>query len=80
VLTNPVITELGRRYDKSPGQIVLRWHMQHGLAAVPRSSNPGRLAQNIAIFDFELSPDEVASISALDQGEDAARDSDSEGH
>jgi 2,5-diketo-D-gluconate reductase A len=80
VLDNPMIIELANRYGKSPGQIVLRWHMELGIAATPRSSNPVRLAQNIDIFDFGLTPDEVASISGLDQGEAAARDSDREGH
>jgi 2,5-diketo-D-gluconate reductase A len=80
VLAHPIIAGLAQRYERSPGQIVLRWHMELGHAAVPRSTNPGRLAQNIDIFDFQLTPEEVASISSLDQGEDAARDSDSEGH
>ena len=47
---------------------------------MPKSSNPERLAQNLAVFDFSLTPDEVSAISALDQGESAAQDSDSYGH
>jgi 2,5-diketo-D-gluconate reductase A len=80
VLETPVITELAARHGKSPAQIVLRWHMELGLAAAPRSSNPARLAENLDIFDFGLTAAEVAAISALDQGEGAARDSDTEGH
>jgi 2,5-diketo-D-gluconate reductase A len=80
LLDHPLITELAARYAKSPAQVVLRWHMELGLAAVPRSTNPARIAENIDIFDFRLTPDDVAAISALDRGESAARDSDTEGH
>jgi 2,5-diketo-D-gluconate reductase A len=80
VLEAPIINDLANGYGKSPAQIVLRWHMELGLAAAPRSSNPVRLAENLDIFDFGLTTAEVAAISALDQGEGAARDSDSEGH
>jgi 2,5-diketo-D-gluconate reductase A len=74
------ITDLAEKYGKSPGQIVLRWHLDLGLVIIPRSTNPDRLAQNIDLFDFSLTDDEVASITALDQGEHVARDSDTEGH
>ena len=80
VLEAPVITELADRYAKSPAQVVLRWHMDLGQAAAPRSSNATRLAENLDIFDFRLTGQEVAAISSLDRGESAARDSDSEGH
>ncbi len=80
LLAEPVITEIAARYAKSPAQVVLRWHMELGLAAAPRSSNAARMAENLDIFDFGLTAQEVASISLLDRGEDAARDSDTEGH
>ncbi len=80
LLDEPVLVDLAARYDRSPGQIVLRWHMELGLVAIPRSSNADRLRANLDVFDFSLTDDEVASISALDQGESAAVDSDSSGH
>ena len=60
--------------------MVLRWHVQLGLVAIPKSANPGRIAENIDIFDFELSDEEMAAISALDQGEADIADSDAFGH
>ena len=51
-----------------------------GLVAIPKSADPGRIAENIALFDFELTPDEVAAVSALDQGEADVADSDTFGH
>jgi len=54
--------------------------MELGLAAVPKSSSPERMAANIAIFDFRLTGDEVAALSSLDRGESAAVDSDVVGH
>ena len=80
LLVEPVITELGARYGKTSAQIVLRWHLELGLIAIPKSSDPRRMAENIDVFDFSLAPDEVAAISALDRGEQAALDSDVVGH
>jgi 2,5-diketo-D-gluconate reductase A len=80
LLRHPTIIELAQRHDKTPAQVVLRWHVQLGLVAIPRSSNPDRIAQNIDIFDFSFDPDEMAALSALDQGEAAADDSDRIGH
>ena len=78
--TDPLVVGLGEKYGKSAAQVVLRWHVQLGLVAIPKSANPGRIAENIAIFDFELAPDEMVAISALDQGEDHVADSDTGGH
>jgi 2,5-diketo-D-gluconate reductase A len=80
VLREPVVVELAERYGRSPAQIVLRWHMDLGLTAIPKSSDPVRLRQNLGIFDFALSADEVAAISALDEGDAAGADSDAFGH
>jgi 2,5-diketo-D-gluconate reductase A len=80
LLDEPVITDLAAKHDRSPGQIVLRWHIELGLVAIPRSSNLERLRANLDVFDFSLTADEVASISSLDQGESAAVDSDTSGH
>jgi 2,5-diketo-D-gluconate reductase A len=80
VLREPVVVEVAKRPGRSPAQIVLRWHMELGVAAIPKSSDPLRLRQNLDIFDFSLSSDEVSAISALDQGDAAGADSDAFGH
>jgi 2,5-diketo-D-gluconate reductase A len=77
---DPVITEIAKDHGKSPTQVVLRWHVQLGLVAIPRSSHPGRIAENIDIFDFELTDEQMSKISALDRGESMISDSDVVGH
>jgi 2,5-diketo-D-gluconate reductase A len=79
LLDAPILVALAAKYGKTPAQIVLRWHVELGLVAIPKSANPSRLAQNIDVFDFALAADEVASISALDTG-DPGVDSDTAGH
>jgi 2,5-diketo-D-gluconate reductase A len=59
---------------------VLRWHIQLGLVTIPRSSNAGRIAENIDIFDFELNEQEMSTIIGLDRGESVVTDSDVFGH
>ena len=71
---------IAEKYGKTPGQVVLRWHIELGIVAIPRSANPGRIAQNIDIFDFALTNEEIASISALDTGYEQGVDSDKTGH
>lgn len=80
VLDSPVIARIAEEHGRTPGQIVLRWHFELGLVSVPKSASVERMRENIAIFDFELTPQEVADISALDTGEENAADSDSFGH
>ncbi|MCW2809913.1 MAG: 2,5-diketo-D-gluconate reductase [Friedmanniella sp.] len=77
---DPVVLTLAERYDMTPAQVVLRWHYQLGLVAIPRSSHPGRIRENLSIFSFELSADDVAQLSALDRGEAEVVDSDTFGH
>jgi 2,5-diketo-D-gluconate reductase A len=77
---DPVITGIAKDHGKSTTQVVLRWHIQLGLVAIPRSGNPGRIAENIDIFDFELSEQEMDIISGLDRGEAVVADSDVVGH
>ncbi len=62
------LTSAARRTGKSPAQVVLRWHLQTGNAVISRSVNPGRQAENIDIFDFELTPEEMDAIATLDVG------------
>ena len=68
VIKNPVIAEIAAKYDKDNGQVILRWEVQHGVIALPKSTNPARIASNLEIFDFELSAEDMAAIDALDQG------------
>jgi diketogulonate reductase-like aldo/keto reductase len=67
-LDDPVIEEIAGAHDKSPAQIMLRWGIQHGRSVIPKSTKPGRIAENIDVFDFELTTDELAAIDALDTG------------
>jgi diketogulonate reductase-like aldo/keto reductase len=67
-LEHPTITSLADKYEKTPAQVVLRWHVQHAVVAIPKSVKPHRIKENIDVFDFELTSDEVASIDALDTG------------
>lgn len=70
VLDDPVLVELGEKYGKTPAQVTLRWHLERGDIVFPKSVTPGRVAENIDLFDFSLTEDEVARISGLDKGED----------
>jgi 2,5-diketo-D-gluconate reductase A len=80
ILAEPVVIEMAERYGRTVGQVVLRWHMELGLVTVPKTSHPQRMAENLDIFDFRLEPEDVATLSELDQGEEAAFDSDKFGH
>jgi 2,5-diketo-D-gluconate reductase A len=80
VREDPLVVGLAEKYGKTPVQIVLRWHLDLGLAVVPKSSNAERLEQNLDVFGFELDPDDVMALSALDRGEASAADSDEFGH
>jgi 2,5-diketo-D-gluconate reductase A len=68
VMEDPTIATIARAYGKSPAQVMLRWHLQQGRSAIPKSTNPARIAENFDVFNFELSSDEVAAIDALDTG------------
>ena len=67
-LADPVITAIAERQSRTPAQIVLRWHIESGRSAIPKSVRPDRIAENLDVFAFSLSPDEVAAIDALDTG------------
>jgi 2,5-diketo-D-gluconate reductase A len=75
----PVIA-VAERVDRTPAQVVLRWHLQNGLVAIPKTGSLERAAQNLQITDFELSADDIALLDTLDQGPDAGVDSDTSGH
>lgn len=63
----PVLAEIGDRHKKSAAQVVLRWHLQGGVACIPKSVHANRIQENAALFDFDLSDDEMASIDALNR-------------
>jgi diketogulonate reductase-like aldo/keto reductase len=61
-----VIGRIAQTHSKSPAQVMLRWHLQQGRHAIPKSTKAHRIAENIVVFDFELDDDELAAIDALD--------------
>ncbi|WP_144663108.1 aldo/keto reductase [Paenarthrobacter nicotinovorans] len=80
LLNAPVLASIGDKYGKTPGQVVLRWHVQHGLVAIPKTANPRRMKENLDVFDFELDQDDLSKLQTLDAGPDAGVDSDVQGH
>ena len=73
---SPIVAALAAKYGRPPAQIILRWHVQQGISAIPKSADPRRQRENAAVFDFALDAAEVAALAALDVGEAAARDAD----
>ncbi len=67
VLEQPVVGEIARRLSRTPAQVVLRWGIQRGTAVVPKTSHPDRLRENLALFDFALTDDEMAAIDGLNR-------------
>ncbi|MCI4676569.1 aldo/keto reductase [Candidatus Mycolicibacterium alkanivorans] len=68
LLENPAITDVAAAHGKSPAQVLIRWSLQLGNVVIPRSSNPARIAENIDVFDFELTAEQMDTISGLDDG------------
>ncbi|PUB26877.1 aldo/keto reductase family protein [Promicromonospora sp. AC04] len=68
VLENETLQEIAREHGKSPAQVMLRWHVQEGRSAIPKSIKATRIAENFDVFDFELTADQLAAIDALDTG------------
>jgi diketogulonate reductase-like aldo/keto reductase len=75
-LEHPTIVDVAQRHGKTPAQVVLRWHVQSNLVVIPKSVNPERIRENFALFDFELSADEMQQIEGMDQGRRIAADPD----
>ena len=69
LLAEPVLADIGRQYGKSPAQVVLRWHVQQGLVAIPKASHVDRLRANLDVFDYALTDDDLARIATLATGE-----------
>ncbi len=69
IFTNGVIAEIAKKYSKSNGQVILRWLLQRGIVVIPKSVHKNRMAENINVFDFELTNDEMSALNNLDKGE-----------
>lgn len=69
VLEQPEVVDAAETHGVTPAQVVIRWHLQNGVILIPRSSRPERIRENIDVFGFELSEDEMSAITALDEGE-----------
>ncbi len=76
VLDDEAITTIAEAHGKTPGQVVLRWHLQLGNVVIPKSVTPERIEQNLDVFDFELTPEEMAAVEELDVGERTGPDPD----
>ena len=68
VLQDRTIGDIASEHRKTPAQVILRWQLQRGRSAIPKSTNPGRIAENFDVFDFELTAEQLSSIDALDRG------------
>ena len=74
VFGNPVLSEMAERCGKSVGQVMLRWLLQRDVIVIPKSVKKERMRQNIDVFDFELSAEDMAAIAALDTGKSTILD------
>jgi diketogulonate reductase-like aldo/keto reductase len=68
LLDDPALGRLAQRHGRTPAQVALRWHIQIGNVVIPKSVTPSRIAENIDVFGFDLSPDDMAAIGELDKG------------
>jgi len=75
-LEDPVIVDLARKHDKSPAQVILRWHVQSGFIVIPKSVKAERIQENIALFDFALSEPDIQAINRMDRGQRIGADPD----
>ena len=80
MLADPVISAVAERHGRTTAQVILRWLTQQGFVATPKSSNPTRMAQNLDIFDFSLSAEDMAQLGGLDRPDPEMFDADSFGH
>ncbi|PVE05271.1 aldo/keto reductase [Streptomyces scopuliridis] len=68
LLEVPTVVAIARKHDRTPAQVVLRWHLQLGNVVIPKSVTPSRIQENIDVFGFELDADDLAAFAALDEG------------
>ena len=71
LFTNPVLTQIGAKYGKTAAQVILRWHIQRGIAVIPKSTHVERMRENLDVFDFTLTPEDMAAVAALDERQSA---------
>ncbi|NEG96931.1 aldo/keto reductase [Bifidobacterium sp. SMB2] len=76
LLGDPALAEIGAKYGKSPAQVVIRWHIQRGVVVLPKSTHAERIRQNLEVFDFTLTDDDMAAVSALNTGKRNGSDPD----
>lgn len=76
IITEPLVQRLAEKYHKTSAQIILRWDLQHEVVTIPKSTHHNRIAENAQIFDFELSPEDMDLLNALDQGKRVGPDPD----
>lgn len=69
IMAEPVIAELAEKYGKTAAQVIMRWHIQRGNIVIPGSKTPEHIAQNLDVFDFELTDGDIAAIASLDRGD-----------
>ena len=69
IMGEPVVAELAEKYGKSAAQVILRWHVQQGNVVIPGSKTPAHIAQNLDVFDFELTDADMAKMATIDQGD-----------
>ena len=67
LLNNPTLVEIGKKYSKTPAQVILRWNIDLGIVTIPKSVTPSRIKENFEIFDFQLTADEIAQIDNLNK-------------
>ena len=68
MFTNPILSEIGKKYNKSTAQVILRWLIQRNVVVIPKSVHKERMIENFNIFDFELSADDMDKIKSMDTG------------
>lgn len=68
ILNDPVIVEIAERVGRTPGQVIIRWHLQHGFVLFPKSKTPARIDENFDVFGFELADADLQAIGGLDRG------------
>jgi len=76
VLTDTTLAAIAAKHDRTPAQIVLRWHVQLGNVVIPKASSPARIRENLDVFGFTLDADDLAAIASLETGERTGRDPD----
>lgn len=80
LLADPVVGAIATRHGRTPAQILLRWHIEHGWVPLPKSADPTRQVENLTVFDFTLTAEDRAALDGLDRPDEPVLDSDTFGH